>query len=78
MDIKKFMTVGLIAAAMLQVGAADVWEKPRIVSTKMRTSGKTIMDVVFIVEQTKATANVRTLAFQGGERSFFKVGVEIK
>ena len=48
-------------------------EKPQIISTKMRTSDKTIMDVVYIVESAKATANVRALAFQDGERSFWKV-----
>ena len=50
-------------------------EKPQIISTKMRTSDKTIMDVVYIVESAKATANVRALAFQDGERSFWKVHI---
>ena len=69
MNIKKIIMAGLVAVATV----AFAREKPRIVSSKMRKSDKTIMDIVYIVESTKPTANVRALAFQDGERSFWKV-----
>ena len=71
MSMRKIVTVGIVAL----MGATTVMarEKPTIVSSKMRKSDKTIMDIVYIVESTKPTANVRALAFQDGERSFFKV-----
>lgn len=48
-------------------------EMPFVLSSKMRKSDKTIMDVTYIVASSKSTANVRALAFQDGERSFWKV-----
>lgn len=48
-------------------------EIPFVLSSKMRKSDKTIMDVTYIVASSKSTANVRALAFQDGERSFWKV-----
>ncbi len=48
---------------------------PFVLSSKMRTSDKTIMDITYIVASPKTTANVRALAFQDGERSFWKVHV---
>ena len=48
-------------------------EMPFVLSSKMRKSDKTIMDITYIVASSKSTANVRALAFQDGERSFWKV-----
>ena len=45
----------------------------KIVSSKMRESDPTIMDVIYKVTSTKPTVKVRALAFQDGERSFAKV-----
>ena len=71
MNMRKIVAVGIVA--LMSATTVMAREKPTIVSSKMRKSDKTIMDVVYIVESTKATANVRALAFQDGERSFFKV-----
>lgn len=49
--------------------------KPRveIISAKMRASDPTVMDVQYRVDSSSDTANVRALAFEDGERSFWKV-----
>ena len=49
------------------------WATVEIISSKMRESDPTIMDVVYKVTSTKPTVKVRALAFQDGERSFAKV-----
>ena len=48
--------------------------KPRveIISAKMRASDPTVMDVQYRVDSSSDTANVRALAFEDGERSFWK------
>jgi len=44
-----------------------------IVSTAMRKSDPTVMEIVYRVESEKPTVKVRVLAFEDGERSFAKV-----
>lgn len=46
---------------------------PVILSSSIRTSDPTVMDVTYIVYSDEATVNVRALAFEDGERSFWKV-----
>ena len=46
---------------------------PSIISCQVRKSDPTILDVKYIVYSQNPTVNVRALAFQDGERSFFKV-----
>ena len=46
---------------------------PVVISSQMRPDNLTIMDISYIVLSPKETANVRALAFQDGERSFWKV-----
>ena len=46
---------------------------PQIVSSKMRANDPTVMDITYRVVSDKPTVNVRTLAFEDGERSFWKV-----
>ena len=44
-----------------------------IVSSQVRENDPTVLDVVYRVTSDKPTVNVRALAFEDGERSFFKV-----
>ncbi len=44
-----------------------------IVSTKMRASDPTVMDITYIVHNDADTVNVRALAFENGERGFATV-----
>lgn len=46
---------------------------PIVLSSSIRTSDPTVMDVTYIVYSDEATVNVRALAFEDGERSFWKV-----
>ena len=46
---------------------------PFVLSSKMRTTDKTVMDIAYFVSSPKTTANVQALAFQDGERSVWKV-----
>ena len=46
---------------------------PYIISSSIRSDDPTILDTRFIVLSDKPTANVRALAFEDGERSFYKV-----
>lgn len=46
---------------------------PVILSSKMRESDPTVMDVSYIVLANKDAVNARALAFEDGERSFWKV-----
>ena len=46
---------------------------PTVLSSKMRESDPTVMDVEYIVASSHETVNVRALAFEDGERSFWKV-----
>jgi len=47
--------------------------KPTVIASQMRPNDPTVMDVVYKVTSDKPTVNVRALAFQDGERSFWKV-----
>ena len=53
--------------------AVQIGYDPCIISSKMRDSDPTILDVVYKVTSDKPTVNVRALAFEDGERSFWKV-----
>lgn len=46
---------------------------PIVLSSKMRENNPTVMDVTYIVHSLSDTVNVRALAFEDGERSFWKV-----
>lgn len=46
---------------------------PVILSSKMRETDPTVMDVSYIVLANKDAVKVRALAFENGERSFWKV-----
>ena len=46
---------------------------PIIVSSQIRANDSTILDVVYKVVSANPTVNVRALAFEDGERSFWKV-----
>ena len=60
-------------AAALLAGAAAATSTPVIVSSQVRASDPTILDVVYKVTSDSPTVNVRALAFENGERSFFNV-----
>lgn len=60
---------GELSAEKLRVTKA----MPLIVSTSIRENDPTIMDVTYMVLSPNDTVNVRALAFQDGERSFYKV-----
>ena len=46
---------------------------PVILSSAIRANDSTILDVTYMVTSDKPTVNVRALAFEDGERSFWKV-----
>ncbi len=69
MKLKTTM-MALVGAVALTAGATAT---PTIVSSKVRASDPTILDVVYKVTSDAATVNVRALAFEDGERSFFNV-----
>ena len=64
-----------LITTIIALAAAGVWaaNTPVIVSSKVRASDPTVLDVVYKVTSDKATVNVRALAFEDGERSFLKV-----
>lgn len=62
------------AVAIIAVNImASFASNPKIISCQVRKSDPTILDVKYIVYSQNPTVNVRALAFQDGERSFFKV-----
>ena len=67
--MKRVCYVLLIALWILPLLAAD----PIVLSSKMRETDPTVMDVTYIVHSTSDTVNVRALAFEDGERSFSKI-----
>lgn len=69
-SMKKVLMTALAALAAGGVWAANT---PQIISSQVRVSDPTILDVVYKVVSDKPTVNVRALAFQDGERSFLKV-----
>ena len=71
MKMTKILAMAAVAGATaLTAGATGV---PTIVSSKVRASDPTILDVVYKVTSDQKTVNVRALAFEDGERSFFNV-----
>ena len=71
MKMTKMMAMAAVAGATaLTAGATGT---PTIVSSKVRASDPTILDVVYKVTSDQKTVNVRALAFEDGERSFFNV-----
>ena len=65
---KTIMSIAALAAGMATAAAT-----PTIVSSQVRANDPTVLDVVYRVTSDKPTVNVRALAFEDGERSFFKV-----
>ena len=71
MKMTKILAMAAVAGATaLTAGATGT---PIIVSSKVRASDPTILDVVYKVTSDQKTVNVRALAFEDGERSFFNV-----
>ena len=67
--MKKLMMT-MAAAGVATALAANT---PVIVSSQIRANDSTILDVVYKVVSDKPTVKVRALAFEDGERSFWKV-----
>lgn len=68
----KLKSITLAFTAILGFSAIAA-NTPQIISSKVRSSDPTILDVVYKVVSDKPTVNVRALAFQDGERGFLKV-----
>lgn len=71
--IKLYDTEGEL---LFKTGRSDIkliQTDPIILSCQVRKNDPTILDVKYIVYSQNPTVNVRALAFQDGERSFFKV-----
>ena len=67
--LKKFAAAAAMAATMATAAATT----PTIISSQVRSNDPTVLDVVYKVTSDKPTVNVRALAFEDGERSFWKV-----
>lgn len=67
------MKKAIMAIAALAAGMAMAATTPTIVSSQVRANDPTVLDVVYRVTSDKPTVNVRALAFEDGERSFWKV-----
>lgn len=67
---KKLMMLAAVLAVALTANAATT---PVIVSSQVRANDPTVLDVVYRVTSDKPTVKVRALAFEDGERSFWKV-----
>ena len=68
-EMKLSVTSMLVVAVFTSAVAANT---PQIVSSQMRANDPTVLDVVYKVTSDKPTVNVRALAFEDGERSFWK------
>jgi len=68
--MKKTIAVFITLAGAMGVLAANT---PQIISSQVRANDPTVLDVVYKVVSDKSTVNVRALAFEDGERSFWKV-----
>ena len=68
--MKKTIAILIALAGAMGVLAANT---PQIISSQVRANDPTVLDVVYKVMSDKATVNVRALAFEDGERSFWKV-----
>lgn len=60
-------------AFTVAVGFVSAKSTPQIIRSQMRANNPTVMDVVYKVTSDKPTVDVRALAFEDGERSFWKV-----
>lgn len=69
MNLKKIILVAL-SSTMFMIDAKPI---VRILSAQMRASDPTVMDVQYCVSSSSDTVDVRALAFEDGERSFWKV-----
>ena len=67
------MKKAVMFCAALAAGMACAATMPMIVSSQVRSNDPTVLDVVYKVTSDKPTVNVRALAFEDGERSFWKV-----
>ena len=67
------MKKAIMAIAALAAGMATAATTPAIISSQVRANDPTVLDVVYRVTSDKSTVNVRALAFEDGERSFWKV-----
>lgn len=73
------LKIGLVIISLLLVnviiGAVQLHaaSTPIVLSSQMRETDPTVMDIVYKVTSDKPTVNVRALAFEDGERSFWKV-----
>lgn len=63
----------IMSIAALAAGMATAATTPAIISSQVRANDPTVLDVVYRVTSDKPTVNVRALAFEDGERSFWKV-----
>ncbi len=70
---KKLMMLVAILMALIVALAANAANTPVIVSSQVRANDPTVLDVVYRVTSDKPTVKVRALAFEDGERSFWKV-----
>ena len=66
-------TTWLVLVVAMAAASALASSTPMIVSSQVRANDPTVLDVVYRVTSDKPTVNVRALAFEDGERSFFKV-----
>ena len=69
--MKRLNCVLLVATGTLSLFAVET--TPCVLSSQMRANDPTVLDVVYRVTSDKPTVNVRALAFEDGERSFWKV-----
>lgn len=69
MNLKKIILVALLST-MFMIDAKPI---VRILSSQMRVSDPTVMDVQYCVSSSFDMVDVRALAFEDGERSFWKV-----
>ena len=67
------MKKAIMAIAAMAAGMATAVTTPAIISSQVRANDPTVLDVVYRVTSDKPTVNVRALAFEDGERSFWKV-----
>ena len=63
----------LLSLAIGMASGAWAATTPQIISSQVRSNDPTVLDVVYRVTSDKPTVNVRALAFEDGERSFWKV-----
>ena len=68
----KLSKVGAVAAVFVAVNSLAA-STPAIVSSTVRENDPTVLDVVYRVTSDQPTVKVRALAFENGERSFWKV-----